>query len=55
MSTDMAAAGLQSQASEWNETLRAEYLAVFHYWADSIMAERAGSTRPLSSVFEARS
>ena len=43
MSTDMAAAGLQSQASEWNETLRAEYLAVFHYWAQGVLAARAGS------------
>ena len=53
MSTDIADTTLraatgnsragQSQVSGWNEAVQADYVAVFNYWAESMMAERAGS------------
>ena len=55
MSTDFAATTLQAatvqslatqnQASDPNQALPTEYLAVFDYWAQRVIAERAGSSR----------
>ena len=56
MSTDFAATTLQAatvksiatpnHASDWNEALPpSDYLAVFEYWAQHMIAERAGSSR----------
>ncbi|MGD0775159.1 MAG: hypothetical protein ABSC05_20275 [Candidatus Solibacter sp.] len=43
MSTDFAATRLQSQVNGWNELVQADYLAVFDYWGQRALAERAGS------------
>ena len=43
MSTDIAATTLPSRARDWNEALQTDYLAVFHYWAQSVLSQRAGS------------
>jgi hypothetical protein len=43
MSTDFAATRLQSQVNGWNELVQADYLAVFDYWGQRVLAERAGS------------
>jgi hypothetical protein len=44
MSTDIAATTLQTQVSDWNEALQTDYLAVFNYWAQGMLAERAGAS-----------
>src|ERR1017187_9928612 len=55
MSTDFAATTLQAatvksiatpkHASDSNEALPSDYLAVFNCWAQRVIAERAGSSR----------
>ena len=44
MSTEIAATTLPSQVSDWDEALQTDYLAVFHYWAQGVLAERAGAS-----------
>jgi hypothetical protein len=43
MSTDFAATRLPSQLNGWNEAVQPDHLAVFNFWAQRLLAERAGS------------
>ena len=51
MSTDIADTTLRAatddrragQSQERNEAVQADYVAIFNYWAESMIAERAGS------------
>ena len=46
MSTDFAETRLGSRVDGRDDTIPADYLAVFDSWAERLLAERAGATSP---------